>query len=78
MNIYAIHREGVWTTHYNVAVCSSMKVAKKCIDELNMEYKKWREKDEKICFNSAEYHNFLYSNPQPYRYRIEKLKVFKK
>ena len=78
MNVYAIHKEGIWTTHYNVAICSSMRVAKKCIDELNMEYNKWCENRAKLSYNSTEYLDFSYHNPQPYKYRIEKLKVFKK
>lgn len=78
MYVYAIHGEGVWTTNYNVAICSSKKLAENCIQEMNAEYDKWCEERNKIPHNSTEYLDFSYHNPQPRKYRIEKLKVFKK
>jgi hypothetical protein len=78
MNVYAIHREGVWTTYYNVAICSSKKLAEKCLQEMNAVYNKWSQERNKISHNSTEYLDFMYFNPQPCKYRIEKLKVFKK
>ena len=78
MYVYAIHGEGVWRTDHNVAICSSKKLAENCIKEMNAEYKKWREERDKITHNSTKYLDFAYDNPQPYKYRIEKIKVFKK
>ncbi len=78
MFVYAIHREGIWTTNYNVAICSSKKLAENTIKEMNAEYNKWKEERNKTPHNSTEYLDFSYHNPQPHKYRIEKLKVFKK
>ncbi len=77
MFVYAIHGEGVWRTYHNVAICSSKKLAENCIKEMNTEYKKWCEERNKNPHNSTEYLDFSYHNPQPRKYRIEKLKVFK-
>jgi hypothetical protein len=78
MYVYAIHCEGIWTTNYNVAICSSKKLAENCIKEMNAEYDKWCEERNKITYNSTEYLDFSYHNPQPRRYRVEKIKVFKR
>lgn len=78
MNVYAIHREGIWNTYYNVAICSSKKVAEHCVKEMNAAFHKWSEERNKIPHDSTEYLDFSYHNPQPYKYRIEKIKVFKK
>lgn len=81
MNIYAIHREKPFTTEYNVMVYSSKKVAESKIKEANEEYRKWSE-IKKHFYNNSSYSNinfldFIYSNPTPDRYRIEKIKVLK-
>jgi hypothetical protein len=77
MYVYAIHEEGVWKTDYNVAICSSKKLAENFICELNAEFNKWFEARNKIPFNSTAYLDFSYHNPQPHKYRIEKLKELK-
>jgi hypothetical protein len=82
MYVYAIHGEGVWTTDYNVAICSSKKLAEKTVQELNKNYDKWiadkNDVEKYSYFNGTNYSDFVYDNPKPSRYRIEKLKVFKK
>jgi Tfp pilus assembly pilus retraction ATPase PilT len=78
MYVYAIHGESIWRTDYNVAICSSKKLAENCIKEMNAEYNKWCEERNKNRYNSTDCLDFSYHNPQPRRYRIEKLKVFKK
>jgi hypothetical protein len=75
MKVYAIHCDGEWTTEYNVAICSSKNLAEEYIKEPNAAYKKWQEEKNKIPFNSEKYLDFFYSNPQPYKYRIEELTV---
>ena len=79
MNVYAIHKESVWTTHYNVAICSSKKLAEKTVQELNKEYDKWHKIHTDLYvnqYNSGFYMDFVYNNPQPPKYRFEKIKVF--
>jgi hypothetical protein len=82
MNVYAIHKEGIWTTHYNVAICSSKKLAEKTVQELNKEYDTWLTEKKTIKeysgFNGSDYMDFVYNNPQQPRYRFEKIKVFTK
>jgi hypothetical protein len=72
MFVYAIHREKVWTTDYNVLMFSSKKMAQKVVEEANVKYEKWKA-DKKAGLIS--YH---YENPQPSRYRLEKIKVHNK
>jgi len=78
MNVYAIHRENIFNSDYNVEICMSKKVAEEHTKELNAAYEQWCEKKEKISFDGVDYLNFIYTNPHPWKYRIEKLKVFKK
>lgn len=82
MNVYAIHREKVWTTDYNIAICSSKKLAEKTVQELNKEYDKWLVEKNDVKkysgFNGSDYMDFIYNNPEPPRYRFEKIKVFSK
>ena len=84
MNIYAIHREGVWTTDYNVWVCSSRKIAENKIKKMNDHYQMWREAKSSLGrgdisdYSRREYMDFIYNNPQPPKYRIEKIEVLKK
>jgi hypothetical protein len=82
MYVYAIHRENVWTTDYNVAICSSKKLAEKTVQELNKEHDKWvvdkNDAEKYSRFNDTNYMDFVYNNPKPRRYRFEKIKVFTK
>lgn len=78
MNVYAIHRENVWTTDYNVAIYSSKKMAEKQIHQANLEYARWHQAMEQFHSYGADHMDFIYNNPQPARYRIEQLKVVKR
>jgi len=81
MNVYAIHKEGVWTTHYNIAICSTKKLAEKTVQELNKEYDTWlteKKLNEFTGDNGTAYMNFVHNNPQPPKFRIEKIQVFTK
>lgn len=82
MNVYAIHKEKVWTTEYNVAICSSKKLAEKTVQNLNKDYDMWLVQKNDIKeysgFTGVDYMDFIYNNPQPLRYRFEKIKVFTK
>lgn len=78
MNVYAIHKESVWTTYYNVMMYASKEVAENKIQELNEEYNKWYKIQEDLYKNhfcSDAYMNFVYANPQPPQYRIEKFEI---
>jgi len=82
MNVYAIHRERVWTTDYNVMICSSKRFAERNAKVLNERYDKWLEEKREIkeysrLNDGLEYMDFVYNNPQPPRYRIEKLEITK-
>ena len=81
MNVYAIHRERVWTTDYNVMLCSSKRFAERNAKVLNERYDKWLDEKRVIKeysgFNGFDYMDFVYNNPQPPRYRIEKLEITK-
>lgn len=68
MFVYAIHREKVWTTDYNVLIFSSKKMAQKVVEEANIKYDKWKENKEASM-------SYFYENPQPPFYRFEKIKV---
>jgi len=81
MNVYPIHKEGVWNTEYNVAICSSKKLAEKTVQELNKEYDTWLTEKKVNSFtgnNGMAYMNFVHNNPQPPQYRFEKIQVFTK
>jgi hypothetical protein len=81
MNVYAIHKERIWTTEYNVAICSSKKLAEKTVQELNEKYYKWIKEMNYLYENNflgESYMDFVYSNPKPPKYCLEKLKVIKK
>ena len=78
MNVYAIHRKNIFNTEYNVKICSSKKVAEEHTKELNAAYEKWCEEKKKLSFDSIDYLNFIYFNPQPWKHTIEKLEVTKK
>ena len=82
MKVYAIHRERVWTTDYNVMLCSSKRFAERNVKVLNERYDKWLEEKREIkeysrLNDGLEYMDFVYNNPQPPRYRIEKLEITK-
>ena len=61
-------------------ICSSKKVADQKIKDLNERYDEWCKFKvdlyEKKC-NSTDYIKFVYNNPQPSKYRIEKLEITK-
>lgn len=82
MNVYAIHKERLFDTVYNVAICSSKKLAEKTVQSLNEDYDMWLSEKNDIRkysdFNGKDYMDFFYNNPQPPKYRFEKLKVFTK
>lgn len=80
MNIYAIHRDRPFSTEYNVMVYSSKKLAEKKVKELNEVYRKWREVKNTMWVNygNTNYMDWVYSNPTPDHYRIEKMKVITK
>ena len=82
MKVYAIHRERVWTTDYNVMICSSKRFAERNAKVLNERYDKWLEEKREIkeysrLNDGREFMDFVYNNPQPPRYRIEKLEITK-
>lgn len=68
MFVYAIHRETLWRTDYNVLMFSSKKMAQKVVEEANVKYEKWKT-DKKDEFS------YCYENPQPPHYRVEEIKV---
>lgn len=76
MFVYAIHRENVWTTNYNVVVCSSEKHAKQMVEEYNQKFNEWNEM--RKSYHSNYNYRYDYDNPQPPKYRIEKLKVLQR
>lgn len=80
MNIYAIHREKPFSTEYNVMIFSSKKLAEKKIKELNEVYRKWREVKNNIRggYGSPSFLDWIYNNPTPDKYRLEKIKVITK
>ena len=82
MNVYAIHREGIWTTDYNVMICSSKKIADSKIKKWNEHYRMWHEAEKSLSSGSTSdyrsntnYMDFIYNNPRPPKFRIEKIKV---
>ncbi len=80
MNVYAIHRERPFSTEYNVMIFSTKKLAEKKIKELNEVYRKWAEVKNSMWadYGNVHYIDWIYSNPTPDRYRLEKLKVITK
>ncbi len=80
MNIYAIHREKPFSTEYNVMVYSSKKLAEKKVKELNEAYGKWREDRNTIWedHGNANFLDWIYNNPTPDYYKVEKIKVITK
>jgi len=80
MNVYAIHRERIWTTDYNVMMYSSQDVAENKIQELNEAYNRWYKTQKDLYENhfcNNTYMDFVYNNPQPPQYRIEKFELIK-
>lgn len=61
-------------------VYSSKKLAEKKVKELNEVYRKWREVKNTmwVDYGNANYMDWIYCNPTPYHYRIEKIKVITK
>lgn len=79
MKVYAIHRENVWTTDYNVIIYSSKRHAQKILKELNEPYRSYHEIKKHFGSNykNDNYMDWLYQNPTPPKYRIEELIVVK-
>ena len=85
MKVYAIHREGVWTTDYNVMICSSKKIADSKIKKWNEHYHLWHEAKKSLSsgsasdyWSNADYMDFIYNNTQPPKFIIEKIEVLTK
>ena len=84
MNIYAIHKENTFTTDYNVIMCSSKKLAEQKLEELDEKYVIWY-KEKKYLFDNSfsdygntNYVDWVYRNPKPSKYRLEKLEIITK
>jgi hypothetical protein len=77
MNIYAIHEIKNFSYEYNVAICSSKKIAEKHIKKLLKDYDEWRKSIQKE-FNEAYPNNDYICSYNPPKYWIEKLKVITK
>lgn len=84
MKVYAIHKENTFTTDYNVIICSSKKLAEQKLQELNEKYVIWYKEKKYLFDNSfsgyenANYIDWLYRNPTPSKYRVERLEVVTK
>jgi len=84
MNVYAIHCEGIWTTDYNVMICTSKKIADSKIKKWNDHYHMWHKAIKSLSngnasdYSNTNYMDFIYNNPQPSKFRIEKIKVLTK
>ena len=68
MFVYAVHRENIWTTDYNILICSSEDRAKEVVKEPNQKYQEW--------YKIKKTFGYAYEEPQPPKYRIERLKVY--
>jgi hypothetical protein len=75
MNVYAIHRDNIFTTDYNVMICSSKKVAESKIKTANEAYYKWYEAKKTFADYSIKHLDFIYNNPMPSKYRFEKIQI---
>lgn len=77
MNIYAIHEKKNFSYEYNVAICSTKKIAEKQIKKLLKDYDDFHKETQAII--DKEYPNTDYKcKYNPPKFWIDKLKVITK
>jgi myosin heavy subunit len=77
MNVYAIHRERNCHVDYNVAVCSTKKIAENRIEKFNKDYLEFK-KSVQEEIDKLHPNNDYKCDTKPEKYIIEKIKVISK